>query len=91
MSLKNKDKNALDRSSSELGTAFKEVFKERVLGPEYPIIQRINNLYIKVITLKVEREVSPKQVKERVQEMINTFYSSVSNKTTRISIDVDPN
>ena len=89
--LKNKDKNALDRSSSELGTAFKEVFKERVLGPEYPIIQRINNLYIKVITLKVEREVSPKQVKERVQEMINTFYSSVSNKTTRISIDVDPN
>jgi len=90
ITLKNKDKNQLDMSSNELAQFLKEVFKERVLGPEYPIIARINNNYLKQIILKSEKELSQHQIKVRLQEIIDHFYSIPSNKTTKVVIDVDP-
>ena len=90
LTLKNKDKNQLDMSSNELAQSLKEVFKERVLGPEYPIITRINNNYLKQIILKTEKELSQHQIKVRLQEIIDHFYSIPSNKSTKVVIDVDP-
>jgi len=90
LTLKNKDKNQLDMSSNELAQSLKEVFKERVLGPEYPIISRINNYYLKQIILKTEKELSQHQIKVRLQEIIDHFYSIPSNKSTKVVIDVDP-
>ena len=90
LTLKNKDKNQLDMSSNELAQSLKEVFKERVLGPEYPIISRINNYYLKQIILKTEKELSQHQIKVRLQEIIDHFYSIPSNKSTKVVVDVDP-
>jgi primosomal protein N' (replication factor Y) len=91
LTLKHKDANQVDRSAIELANSLREVFKERVLGPEYPIIPRINNYFLKQITLKVEREVNNRQVKERIQEIIDAFYSVPMNKAVRMHVDVDPN
>ena len=77
-------------SSNELAQSLKEVFKERVLGPEYPIISRINNYYLKQIILKTEKELSQHQIKVRLQEIIDHFYSIPSNKSTKVVVDVDP-
>ena len=91
LTLKHKDNNQLVRSAAELAGSLKQVFHERILGPEYALVPRINNFYIKQITIKVEREVSQKQVKEKIQELIDSFFVAPSNKSVRISIDVDPN
>jgi primosomal protein N' (replication factor Y) len=91
LTLKHRDANQLDQSANQLAIALRDVFKERILGPEFPIIPRINNFYLKQITIKIEREVSNKQVKERIQEIIDSFFIAPSNKSVRISIDVDPN
>ena len=88
--LKHKDLNVLNSSAQEFAYALKDVFKERVLGPEFPIIQRINNLYIKQIILKIEREVSSVKVKNKIVELIDLFYAQASNKSVRLNIDVDP-
>ncbi|MEO9258253.1 MAG: primosomal protein N', partial [Crocinitomicaceae bacterium] len=89
--LKHKSEMQLEGSSAELGMALKNVFGDRILGPEYPLIKRIQNYYIKVITIKVERDASQKKVKDRITEIIDKYYASPSNKSVRISIDVDPN
>jgi len=89
--LKHKSEMQLEGSSAELGMALRNVFGDRILGPEYPLIKRIQNYYIKVITIKVERDASQKKVKERITEIIDKYYASPSNKSVRISIDVDPN
>jgi primosomal protein N' (replication factor Y) len=68
----------------------KSLFKERVLGPEYPVVRRVKNMYLKRITLKVEREANDKKVKVRLQEMIDQFYTSPSHKSVRVIVDVDP-
>ena len=90
ITLKHKEENALDVSSIELAGKLKEVFKERVLGPEYPVVRRVKNMYLKKITLKIEREAPERKVKEKLQQIINEFYISPSNKNIRIVVDVDP-
>ena len=90
ITLKHKEENALDVSSIELTGKLKEVFKERVLGPEYPVVRRVKNMYLKKITLKIEREAPERKVKEKLQQIINEFYISPSNKNIRIVVDVDP-
>jgi len=88
--LKHKDENVLAVGSKDLGDRLKQVFKERVIGPEYAIIPRINNQFIKVIKLKYEKSVSDKAIKEKVQLLLDQFYSIPGNKSIRLSIDVDP-
>ena len=90
ITLKHKEENALDVSSIELAGKLKEVFKERILGPEYPVVRRVKNMYLKKITLKIEREAPERKVKEKLQQIINEFYISPSNKNIRIVVDVDP-
>ncbi|MGV3632369.1 MAG: replication restart helicase PriA [Bacteroidota bacterium] len=88
--LKAKNENELNLAAKSFAELLFGVFKERVLGPEFPVIQKINNLYLKQVTLKIEREVSPQKVKERLEELIDIFFSTPSNKSIRLVIDVDP-
>lgn len=88
--LKHRDDKVLDEGAKKLADAMKLVFKERVMGPDYPVVKKINNLYLKNIILKIEREAPDKKVKERLQSIIDEFYSVPLHKSIRISTDVDP-
>ena len=90
ITLKHKEEYILDKASLDFSIQLKDVFKERVLGPEYPAVKRVKNLYLKKITLKIERDAPEKKVKERLQELVSTFYSVPFNKSIRMVIDVDP-
>jgi len=87
--LKHKEEFLVDRAAFELAQSLRNVFKERVLGPEFPLIKRIQNLFLKEIKLKIERSASDKKVKERIALTIDEFYAKPANKQIRIVIDVD--
>ncbi|MFA7274551.1 MAG: primosomal protein N' [Crocinitomicaceae bacterium] len=88
--LRHKDENVLNSGAKDLADQLKGIFKERVIGPEFGIVPRINNQFIKIIKLKYEKSLSDKGIKEKVQQMLDSFYSKVGNKSIRVSIDVDP-
>ena len=90
LTLKHKNAIELDGMSDELAQVLKGVFGERILGPEYPIVRRIQNKYLKVIRIKIERTASQKKVKLKVKKIIDDFYARPRNKSCRINIDVDP-
>lgn len=90
ITLKHKDQKILDAAASVFAKELHAIFKERVIGPEYPSINRISNLYLKQIKLKIEREASHKKVKDRIEALIDQFYSVPAHKSVRISVDVDP-
>jgi primosomal protein N' (replication factor Y) len=90
ITLKHKDIDVLNAASFALANALRDVFKERVLGPEFPIIQRIQNLYLKELKIKVERDISHVKVKDRIQEIIDQFYVVPAHKSVRMVVDVDP-
>ena len=89
ITLKHKDATHIDGSAAELANALKGVFGNRVLGPEFPLVRRVQNLYIKIIRLKIERSYSQKQIKEKVKEIVEGFYAVPHNKSVRLNIDVD--
>lgn len=88
--LRHKQENILDMGANYLADGLRAVFKERVLGPEYAIVPRVNNQFIKIIQLKYEKSTSDKAVKEKIQQILNQFFAHADNKSIRVSIDVDP-
>jgi primosomal protein N' (replication factor Y) len=90
LTLRNTDERKLNAAAQNLTDKLRLVFKERVVGPEFPVIKRIQNFFIKEIKIKIEKDASDRKVKEKIQEMIDLFYAEADNKSSRLSIDVDP-
>lgn len=88
--LKHRDATVLNRAASDFASQLKPLFGQNLLGPEYPLVSRIKNLYIKQILIKFERKYSPKQVKERIQSEIDLFKKQIDYKSVIIQLDVDP-
>lgn len=88
--LKHKDRDLVNEAADHFGKQLRSVFHERVLGPEFPPIARIQNYYLKEITLKVEQSASHQKVKERLHELTDQFFSVPRYKPIRLIVDVDP-
>jgi primosomal protein N' (replication factor Y) len=90
ITLKHRQPEQVELSAEELATSMKNVFGTRVLGPEFPIVKRIQNQYLKVIRLKLERTASQKNAKSHLKKIIDKFYEGSTNKSVRLIVDVDP-
>ncbi len=90
ITLIHKDINMVNASAKYLADELKHHFKKRVLGPEFPIVSRIRNLYHKNILLKIERDASVIQVKKILTNLLVQFKSGSDYKSVRVQIDVDP-
>jgi len=88
--LKHRNANTLEIGAATLAKSLQITFKDRVLGPEAPSIGRVRNFYLKNITLKFERDASPKKVKDIIKEKIDLFLSDHDFRSIRVDIDVDP-
>jgi len=90
MKVMHKDVNMVNAASKFIADQLKHHFNKRVLGPEFPLVSRIRNLYHKTILLKIEREASVVQAKKIVADIITQFKSNPDYKSVRIQMDVDP-
>ncbi len=92
ITLSHKSQMDLDAMSPILAEALKKRFGiDRVLGPEYPLVTKVQNFYQKKILLKIEREKYSLQMKNMVVDSINVFLKKGKDYAkVRIKIDVDP-
>ena len=88
--LKHKDYQKLNVAATELSSMLRPVFKQDLLGPEYPMVSRVKNLYIKQMLVKFNREHNAQQVKNLIMEQIRMFRLLPDNKSVIVQIDVDP-
>jgi primosomal protein N' (replication factor Y) len=88
--LKHKKPDVLDKAASLLAAALREQFGNRILGPEYPVVSRIMNLYIKQILIKFERGNSLAGQKHQVIGIIDKFSGNKEFSGVRVIVDVDP-
>ena len=88
--LMHKNSSYLILGANDLSIILKKRLGERVLGPEFTIIPKINNYYNQQILLKVENALSLTKVKEFVQLSINRWSSKEGSKSIRVKVDVDP-
>jgi primosomal protein N' (replication factor Y) len=66
------------------------VFGKRILGPVIPNVSRVRNMYIRTVTMKVEKEYSNAAVKKEIHNIIENFRKTLKNRQLLIQIDVDP-
>jgi len=85
-----RDINMVNAGAKYLADELKHHFGKRVLGPEFPIVSRIRNLYHKNILIKVERDASAAQVKKIINDLLVQFKSASDYKAVKILLDVDP-
>lgn len=88
--LKHKDYQKLNPAAAELALMLRPIFQQDLLGPEYPVVSRVKNLYIKQMMVKFKREYNAQQVKEIISQQIRLFQQNPDYKSVQIQIDVDP-
>lgn len=88
--LKDVDIQKLNKAADELAKVFRQTFKENFLGPEYPIVSRVKNLYIKQMMIKISREYNSNSAKDYIKSVIENFKHQGEFKSVKIQIDVDP-
>ncbi|WP_108867270.1 replication restart helicase PriA [Aquimarina aquimarini] len=86
---KHKDYNKVNDAMNWLGTSLRNVFKENVLGPEFPPISRIRNQYHKNIVIKIPQGQSLHKTKEVIKKIQTSFKSIKEFSGVRIIINVD--
>ena len=90
LKLKHKDPELLNKAADELAKSLRKVFGKRILGPEFPMVSRIMNYFIKHIMFKIERGVSSAAMKTKLVEEIQKFQMQPAFRPVKVLIDVDP-
>lgn len=88
--LKHRDRALISTVASAYAARLRAIFGDRVFGPEKPSVEKVNNLYIRKIMIKVETSASMKRVKELLREVYDTALQDPSLKGLTIYYDVDP-
>ena len=90
INLQSKDINLLNEFADTYAMKIRGIFGGRILGPEFPAVSKIRNLFIKTIILKLERTVSYAKAKQAIMRLNEEMLASPSGKQMRIITDVDP-
>ncbi|NBN99720.1 MAG: hypothetical protein EBV19_10860 [Flavobacteriia bacterium] len=90
VNLRHSDENLVIQASKALAEALKQKLNERILGPEFPMIKRIQGMYQQEIKIKFEKTLSDKKMKEYLLALLDQFYKNVRYKKIKINVDVDP-
>ncbi|WP_448699695.1 primosomal protein N' [Mucilaginibacter sp. AW1-3] len=91
LDIKHKQPEMLYQQAEYLATELRRHFGDRVIGPEFPLINRIRNYYIKSIMLKFEKDtVSIVKAKAILQDVLLQFQTTKLSKGCIVQPDVDP-
>lgn len=88
--LKHRDSAILSELATIYSNRLRELFGNRIFGPEEPIISRIQSLYIRKIMLKIEVNASMKKVKAILRDTFEMMHQDPRMKGLMIYYDVDP-
>lgn len=88
--LKHKDYQKLNPAAAALASQLRSIFKQDLLGPEYPVVSRVKNMYIKQMLVKFRREHNSQAIKNLIADQIRLFQQDLDYKSVQIQIDVDP-
>jgi primosomal protein N' (replication factor Y) len=90
ISLKHKDYHILNDGANYFGDILRPKLGSRLLGPEFPVISRVKNLYIKNFLVKFEITASHKAVKSIIRDAMLELFKKKEYRYIFISPDVDP-
>ena len=89
ITLKHKDYNRVNLAADWYAKSLRQVFKANVLGPEFPPISRIRNLFNKNILVKIPQQQSLAKTKAAIMKIDNSFNAVKDFRSVRVILNVD--
>lgn len=89
VTLRHRDYNKVNDGAEWLAKSLRQVFKQYVLGPEFPPISRIRNQYHKNILIKIPQNQSLSKTKEAILKIKNSFLSIKDFRPIKVILNVD--
>ncbi len=90
ITVSHRNNDITNQAARDLAIALKKSFGSNVLGPEYPLVSRVKNKYLKNILLKIDSNSSNSKVKLHLLNLVSWLNQQSSYKSVRVIIDVDP-
>ena len=87
--LKHKDERVLESLSRDYANILKQIFGERILGPDTPPIAKVQMMFIRKIIVKIELTASMIDARKRLREIQKYITNLPQYKTALIYYDVD--
>ncbi len=89
ITIKHRDYNKVNLAADWLTKALVQLFKNNVLGPEFPPVSRIRNQYHKNILIKIPQGQHLGKTKEAIKRVETTFNAIGDFKSVRLIMNVD--
>jgi primosomal protein N' (replication factor Y) len=90
LTLRHKKLETVVKAADLLANELRISLGNRVIGPEFPLVNRIFNLHQKCIMVKIERDMHFGERRIQMRKAIETISSSEIFKSLQIVPDVDP-
>jgi len=89
ITLRHRDYNKVNDGAEWMAKSLRQLFKQHVLGPEFPPISRIRNQYHKNILIKIPEQQSLGKTKEAILKIKNSFLSIKDFRPIKVVLNVD--
>ena len=87
--MKHKDEGVLNNLSRDYASLLKQIFGERILGPDTPPIAKVQMMHIRKIIVKIELTASITEARKRLRETQHFITNQPQYKSALIYYDVD--
>lgn len=88
--LRHKQEGIVEMAAQELGGKLRQLFGDRVLGPDKPAVARVKTLFIRKIVLKLELGINLGKLHAALYQVRDAITRQACYKTVQIYFDVDP-
>ncbi len=89
ITLKHPDEKVVAAAATALAGPLRQAFPGRVLGPEAPLVSRIQNYFLQEFWVKLPKDNLLASYKLRLREILKAFQSAKEHKTVRVVVNVD--
>jgi primosomal protein N' (replication factor Y) len=89
ITLKHNNLELVNAAATEVAVALQQKFPKQVLGPEFPLVARLQNQYLKEIWLKFAKNDFLEKKKEILNSVIAHFQAHSKFKQVRLVVNVD--
>ena len=90
ITFKSRQYETVNMASDWFTNVIKQSYKGSVLGPVFPAIARVRNLYHKQLLVKIDHKLNTNEVKSLLARTYKSFQAIASFRSTRVNFDVDP-
>lgn len=90
LTIKHKNKERAQAAAGQLANQLRNQLGERVMGPEFHLISRLQQYYQLMIRIKLEKNIPPQKAKTTIINAIDKIKTFENNSSVIVSIDVDP-